>query len=204
MRNALLSSFAVCCWAIAAQTAFADVFVYTDANGVTCFSNVPVDDRYELLISSPSDPADEDFSVNPNMLAKSAAYSPIIDDAASNTDVESALLRAVIVVESGFDERAVSHRGAQGLMQLMPATARHYGVSDAFDPSQNVQAGAQHLRELIDRYDNDLELALAAYNAGEDAVEKYGRRIPPYDETQRYVPKVLKIYNSLLELDQRT
>lgn len=188
----------------ALRPASADVYVFTDENGVTSFSNVPVDERYELLISSATEETPDDIIMNPQMLAKSAAYNPIIESAATRHDMQAALLRAVIVVESGFDERAVSHAGAQGLMQLMPATARQYGVSDAFDPAQNVQAGAQHLRELIDRYENNLELALAAYNAGEDAVERYGRRIPPFNETRRYVPKVLKIYNSLLNLDPRT
>lgn len=194
---ALLLVFAV-------EIAGADVYVFTDSNGVTSFSNVPADDRYQLLISSAVDETPDDAIVNPYMLAKSASYNPIIEEAASNHDMEAALLRAVIVVESGFDERAESHAGAQGLMQLMPATARLYGVSNAFDPSQNVRAGARYLRELIDRYDDDLELALAAYNAGEDAVDRYGRQVPPFEETRRYVPKVLKIYNSLLEIDHRT
>jgi soluble lytic murein transglycosylase-like protein len=198
--KALLVGMAV----LATSMAYADVYVFTDENGVASFSNVPVDERYELLISSATEESADDTILNPNMLAQSAAYNPIIENAASSHDMEAALLRAVIVVESGFDERAVSRAGAQGLMQLMPATAKQYGVSDAFDPSQNVQAGAQHLRGLIDRYGNDLELALAAYNAGEDAVERYGRKIPPFNETRRYVPKVLKIYNSLLERDPRT
>ena len=186
------------------QLASADIYVFTDENGITSFSNVPVDERYLLLISSELDEAPADPVINPHMLAKSISYDPIIEKAASTSNVEAALLRAVIVVESGFDEHAESHRGAQGLMQLMPETARLYGVSNAFDPSENVNAGARYLRELIDRYENDLELALAAYNAGEEAVERYGRKIPPFNETRRYVPKVLKIYNSLLEIDSRS
>ncbi len=190
--------------AIFSRDTCADVFVFTDENGVTSFSNVPVDDRYVLLLTSTADVSDVDFTINPDMLAKSRSYGPIIEKAASSNDVQAALLRAIIVVESGFNERAESPRGAQGLMQLMPTTARQYGVSDAFDPSQNIQAGAQHLRGLIERYQNDLELALAAYNAGEDAVERYGRKIPPFAETKRYVPKVLEIYNNLLALDRST
>ena len=115
-----------------------------------------------------------------DQLARSAVYDPYIEAAARATALEPALLRAVILAESGFNERAVSKKGAQGLMQLMPATALHYGALDPFDPDQNIAAGARYLRALVDRYDSDLQLVLAAYNAGESAVEKYGRRIPPY------------------------
>lgn len=187
-----------------AGSAAADVYVFTDSNGITYFSNVPVDGRYELLISSSSVNPVEEAIFNPRMLEKSASYDPIIERTATQRGVDAALLRAVIVVESGFDEKAVSHAGAEGLMQLMPATARHYGVTDSFDPLQNIDAGARYLSELIERYENDLELALAAYNAGEDAVERYGRQVPPFAETRRYVPKVLKIYNSLLQLNRST
>jgi soluble lytic murein transglycosylase-like protein len=103
----------------------------------------------------------------------------------------------VIVVESGFNSRAVSKRGAVGLMQLMPATATRFGVSNPFDPRENVHAGAQYLKFLIGRFDQDVRLALAAYNAGEEAVERNGRKIPPFAETMAYVPRVLKIYQML-------
>ena len=134
------------------------------------------------------------------MLARSAEFDEIIDTAAAQTSVEASLLRAVIVVESAFDPDAVSSKGARGLMQLMPATARAYGAKDVDDPAQNIHAGARYLRDLIDRYENNLELVLAAYNAGETAVEQYGRQIPPFAETQAYVPRVLRVYNSLREL----
>lgn len=112
----------------------------------------------------------------------------LIDAAASAHDVDADLVRAVIRVESGFRTRARSHKGAMGLMQLMPATARQYGVEDAYDPAQNIDAGVRHLRRLLDRY--DVRLALAAYNAGEGTVDRYGG-IPPYRETRNYVRKVL-------------
>jgi soluble lytic murein transglycosylase-like protein len=118
--------------------------------------------------------------------------------------VEPNLLRAVIVVESGFNSRAVSKRGAVGLMQLMPATASRFGVSDLYDPKQNVHAGASYLKFLMDRFGHDVRLALAAYNAGEDAVERNGGRIPPFTETMAYVPKVLKIYRMLADLPRAT
>src|SRR6267142_68403 len=103
-----------------------------------------------------------------------------IGRAARSAAVRPELVRAVIVVESAFNPRALSKRGAQGLMQLRPSTARRYGVSDAFDPEQNIMAGAHYLRDLMARFGNDLELALAADNAGEDAGERYGGSIPPF------------------------
>ncbi len=118
--------------------------------------------------------------------------SRLIDEAAIAHSVEPALLHAMIDVESGFAVRAVSPRGALGLMQLMPNTARDYGVTDAFDPRQNIDAGAQHLRRLLDRFGQDKSLALAAYNAGANAVTRQHGQIPPYAETMAYVPRVLQ------------
>ena len=178
----------------------ADIYSFTDENGVTHFTNVPSDARYQVLLKSAPEMSEAGAQISPAMLARSAEYDPIIEKAAELASVQPELLRAVIVVESGFDPQAVSKAGARGLMQLMPATARAYGVRDANDPSQNVHAGARYLRDLIDRYENDLELVLAAYNAGETAVSRYGRTVPPYGETRRYVPKVLRVYNDLLKL----
>jgi len=115
-------------------------------------------------------------------------FSDEIAEAAGAWGVDPDLVRAVIEVESAFEPRAVSARGAMGLMQLMPATARQYGVADPFDPRANIEAGTQHLRSLLDRY--DLSLALAAYNAGAGAVERYGG-VPPYRETKAYVRRVM-------------
>jgi len=114
----------------------------------------------------------------------------LVVDAARRHGVAPLLVRAVIRVESAGDPRAVSRKGAAGLMQLMPATATRYGVANRFDPAQNVEAGTRHLRELLDFFNQDLVLALAAYNAGEDAVLRYGRTVPPYAETRRYVARV--------------
>ena len=113
-----------------------------------------------------------------------------VDDAAARHGVPASLVAAVIAVESKFNSRAVSQRGALGLMQLMPGTAALLGVRDAFDPRENVEAGARHLRELLDRFANDVALALAAYNAGPQAVIKHGG-VPPYPETQAFVARVL-------------
>src|SRR5215831_6756279 len=179
----------------AAGAAHADIFSFVDDAGVTHFSNVPVDGRYRLLLATPP----EESPPKPGKyLAKSASYDPLIERAARSASLRPELVRAVIVVESAFNPRAVSKRGALGLMQLKPSTAKRYGVSNAFDPEQNITAGAHYLRDLLARFGNNLELTLAAYNAGEDAVERYGRSIPPFSETRQYVPTVLRIYHSLL------
>lgn len=120
-----------------------------------------------------------------------SAYDDLIDEVARRHDVAPHLVRAVIKVESNFQPHARSPKGAVGLMQVMPATGRRFGAVDLRDPRSNLSAGTQYLRWLLNRFDEDLTLALAAYNAGEGAVEKYGRRIPPFAETQGYVSKVL-------------
>jgi soluble lytic murein transglycosylase-like protein len=180
----------------------ADVYAFTDANGVSHFSNVPSDSRYQLLITTPSEaaagtPAPKEHGID--WLARSAQYDGVIKGAASAATIQAALVRAVIVVESGFNPRAVSKKGAIGLMQLQPATAKRYGVKNIYDPGENVRAGAHYLSDLLARFDSNLELALAAYNAGEEAVERYGRHVPPYRETLAYVPSVLKVYHRLMD-----
>ena len=122
---------------------------------------------------------------------------PLIDRAAMATRLRPALIHAVVRAESAYRSDAVSSKGAMGLMQLMPATAQRYGVSDRSDPAQNLRGGSEYLRDLLVMFENDLQLALAAYNAGENAVIRYGRRIPPYAETQNYVRKVIGFYNAM-------
>ena len=178
--------------------AHADIYSFVDAAGVTHFTNVPVDGRYRLLLASPPEEREAEAPKKANWLAKSAEFDPFIEKAARSHGVRPELVRAVIVAESAFNPNAVSNRGAVGLMQLRPATAHRYGVANAFDPEQNIKAGVHYLRDLLTRYGNNLELTLAAYNAGEDAVERYGHSIPPFAETQHYVPTVLRIYRSLL------
>src|SRR5881392_2678870 len=122
----------------------------------------------------------------------SEAFSRVVADASARHGVPERLIWAVIRVESGFDHRAVSRRGARGLMQLMPRTAKLLGVRDSFDPRQNIDAGTRHLRAMIERFPYDLRLAIAAYNAGEKAVATY-RGVPPYPETRDYVTRILRI-----------
>lgn len=129
----------------------------------------------------------------PRRLLDMGPVLPVVEQAAEAHRLDPALLLAVIHAESGFNAQALSPKGAVGLMQLIPATASRYGAGDLRDPNQNVQAGAAHLRYLLRRY-GDLRLALAAYNAGEGAVERHGMHIPPYAETQDYVPRVLALY----------
>ena len=178
------------------QLARADIYSFVDEGGVTHFSNVPTDGRYRLLLAAPPPPAAAP-SGDTHWLARSRAFDSYIESAAREAQVQPQLVRAIIVVESAFNPKAVSAKGAVGLMQLLPATARHYGAANAFDPQQNIVAGTRYLRDLIARYGNNLELVLAAYNAGADAVERHGKRIPPYPETRQYVPAVLSIYRAL-------
>lgn len=175
----------------------ADIYAFTDPSGVTHYSNVPADPRYTVVIAEPA-PLTAAAASTPEWRVRAAAYSDLIDEAARHAQVSPALLRAVVAVESAFDPQAVSPKGAQGLMQLRPATARRYGVRKPFDPRDNLRGGASYIRDLLKRYGNDLELALAAYNAGEDAVDRHGRTVPPFPETRAYVPAVLKFYRRFL------
>lgn len=121
-------------------------------------------------------------------------YMPYIEEMALKYDVEPELIQAVIATESCYDHKAVSRVGAKGLMQLMPATAAELGVNDLFDPRDNIAGGVRYLRQMLDTFNQDKRLALAAYNAGPNAVKKYGG-VPPYKETRRYVKKIFSIYN---------
>ncbi len=128
-------------------------------------------------------------------------YAAIVDAASRAHGVEAALVHAVIFAESSYDPDARSPAGAAGLMQLMPVTAKHYGVRDLFDPAQNIQGGVTFLRDLLRQFDGNMELALAAYNAGSTAVVRAGNRIPPLAETQAYVPKVIDHYRRLRAIE---
>ena len=187
---------------LATLPAMADIYAYTAPDGVLHYSNVPVEAAYELVLESPPEPTagggEESLKVPLALIhRRAAAYEHIIREAAAVNEIEPELLRAVISVESAFNPRAVSRAGARGLMQLMPQTAKRFGVRDSFDPRQNIHGGARYLRVLVERFSNNLELVVAAYNAGENAVERYGRSIPPYRETRQYVPRVLGLYRAL-------
>lgn len=177
---------------------WADIYAYTADDGTVSLSNVPTDERYTVLIAAPEQAlaAVPGFSVRKGKsnLARKAGFDQMVDEVSRTYGMESALLHAVISVESHYNPKAVSNKGAAGLMQLMPQTAKRYGVVDAFDPLQNLDGGARYLRDLLRMFNNNTSLALAAYNAGEHAVMKHGNQIPPYRETQNYVPRVLDFY----------
>src|SRR6202790_900028 len=185
-------------WASTAA-ARSHIYTYVDADGMRHYTDVPDNNRYRLLVLSLQERTASGDRYDWMLLAKAGRYDSIIETAALSASLEPDLLRAVIVVESGFNSRAVSKRGAMGLMQLMPATATRFGASNPYDPGENVHAGARYLKFLIDRFGQDVRLALAAYNAGEEAVDRNGGRIPPFTETMAYVPRVLKIYRMLTE-----
>ncbi len=180
------------------SSARADIYSFVDEDGVTHYTNVPDDVRFVLFQKTGDDRVMMSAERAGNWRERASTFSGLIDRTARRTDLHPALLKAVIAAESAFDPNAVSRAGAQGLMQLHPKTAQRYGVTNPFDPAANVDGGARYLHDLLRRFNNNLELALAAYNAGEEAVERHGRRIPPYAETQAYVPTVLKLYRRFL------
>lgn len=182
--------------------AWAAVYSYTADDGEVYLSNVPADARYTVLIpggaAAPAVEAAAPQTAPAGAVVRQVAFDSIIEQAARANDLDSALLHAVISVESHYNPKAVSKKGAVGLMQLMPDTAKRYGVSDAFDPTQNIRAGAQYLGDLLKLFNSDKSLALAAYNAGENAVIRSGNRIPRIRETLNYVPKVLNSYQKYM------
>lgn len=180
------------------------IYKYVDADGVAHFTDKPDSKQYRLFDLTPKGLTRSGDHYDPRLLARAALYDTIIESEARSAGVEPNLVRAVIVVESGFNSRAVSKRGAVGLMQLMPATAMRFGVSNRYDPQQNVRGGVLYLRFLIDRFGQNVRLALAAFNAGEEAVERNSGQIPPFIETLEYVPKVLNIYRVLSQQHRTT
>jgi hypothetical protein len=193
-----LALLALSSLALGAGAARADVFKFVDQNGVTNFTNVRPGGQYKVMEQTARGgyvPVKAQISQQPSYAeAERERYAPEIEAVAKATNIEPALLHAVISVESGYNRFARSNKGAAGLMQLTPDTAIRYGVTNRFDVVQNVWGGARYLRDLLGMFHNDLKLALAAYNAGENAVIKYGNHVPPFRETIDYVPRVLSYY----------
>lgn len=174
--------------------AASDIYRYVDSQGTVHLTDRPSHDGYQLIQIKQKRAQMSRI----NFRAKEAnrkRFSGKIAEAANQHQVPEALLHAVIAIESVYDPNAISRAGAVGLMQLMPATARRYGVYNRHNPTANLNGGTRYLKDLLIRFDNDIELALAGYNAGENAVERYGNQIPPYNETQEYVRKVLELYS---------
>jgi soluble lytic murein transglycosylase-like protein len=169
-------------------SAHAQIYAWRDVNGTLVLSDRKLDNG-ALTYAVPDAPGIR--ATTPLAGTKyREQFEPLVQEHAARHALRPELVRAVIQVESGFNPRARSPRGAMGLMQLMPATARELGVRDAYDPAENIRGGTAYLRKLIDRYDGNEDLALAAYNAGADAVDRHGKTIPPYRETRDYVKKV--------------
>jgi soluble lytic murein transglycosylase len=165
---------------ITAPFADADIYARVEPNGTVSFTDTPLTFEWDLIIREERDPALAEWREYVNVAAKEANLDP-------------RLVRAIIYVESAENPKAVSSKGAMGLMQLMPATAKSLGVKEPFHPNQNVKGGVRYFSKLMDKFDGNVRLALAAYNAGPGAVEKYGG-IPPYPETRDYVRKVMEVY----------
>jgi len=185
-----------------AAPAFADIYSYKDEKGVVHFTNIKgLDSRYKLIRKEESNPGlpyeggapARVFMPSQEDMQK---YAHIIQTASKAYGVEPSLVHAVISAESAYNPNAVSRTGAMGLMQLMPDTARRYGVQNMMDPTENIHGGVRYLRDLLDMFKGRMDLAIAAYNAGENAVIRSGHKIPPYAETRHYVPKVLGFYKT--------
>lgn len=177
---------------VTAGPAQADVYQYVDANGIISLTNVPNDPRYQRIISE---------LPRSRSVISDGELEPVIARHSRAHRLHPALIRAVIKTESDFDPLAVSRAGAIGLMQLMPQTALRLEVRDSYNPDENIGGGTKYLRQLLDRFNGNLPLALAAYNAGEQAVERY-RGLPPIAETRQYVKKVLRYYRAFLMNDR--
>lgn len=178
------------------EQASAEIYMYRDRQGALHFSNAPADPGYQRWA-----PSSGGFRVSPRRMvqdkARRKAFDPIIADAAQRHRVDAALVKAVIRAESDFVPYARSPKGALGLMQLMPATARMHNVWSVFEPKSNIDGGVRHLRLLLDQYNGNVRLALAAYNAGGGAVQRHGG-IPPYPETVNYLERVLRFREQYL------
>lgn len=188
-------------------SAHADIYQYVDENGVVHFTNAPSgrikkpskvvkESKRAAAASTSLTAASAEASADraPKPDAIPVSYVNIINSACSRFGVDPSLVHAIVKVESDFNPYAISRKGAMGLMQLMPQTASILNVRDSFSPHENIEGGVKYLKSLLDRYEGNISLALAAYNAGETAVKKWGT-IPPFKETQDYVKKILQIYN---------
>jgi soluble lytic murein transglycosylase-like protein len=184
------------------QPVWAEVLISTTSEGTVELRNIQIDSEHAAMNLKPAMQivvVPEAYTGKPLFhIADKILYDRMVNKIARTYGVESALLHAVISVESRYSPKAVSKAGAIGLMQLMPETAKRYGVADPLDPLQNLRGGARYLRYLLKKYNNDRNLALAAYNAGEASVAKYGNQIPPYPETTEYVPRVMGYYRKYL------
>jgi Soluble lytic murein transglycosylase and related regulatory proteins (some contain LysM/invasin domains) len=200
LRNLFVMT-AVAAAASVAAPAFADIYSFKDEKGVVHFTNIAgLDNRYKLVRKEDGSPINPSSSYSAKVFMPSQQdiqkYANIIQTASKAYGVEPSLVHAVISAESAYNQYAVSRTGAMGLMQLMPDTARRYGVQNMMDPTENIHGGVRYLADLLTMFKGRVDLAIAAYNAGENAVIRYGHKIPPYAETRHYVPRVLGFYHT--------
>jgi len=189
---------------VSAAPASAQIYTWRDANGHLVLSNVRTESGAPAVTKTYAVPRAETVRATRYVAVdRGWQYENLISEHARLNGVRSDLVRAVMQVESAFNPNAISPKGAMGLMQLMPATMRQYGVRNAFNPVENVRAGVAYLRDLLDRYSNNEELALAAYNAGPGAVDKHGQAVPPYRETRNYVAKISKMTGTTDRVEPR-
>ncbi len=175
----------------------AEIYKYRGPDGSFHFTDRPMARSYKLLWRSGKSKSKKGSYSLAKMRENKTRLTPLIEEVAKELRIHPGLLHAMVRVESGYNPKAVSKKGAQGLMQLMPETASRYGVADSYDPKQNLEGGARYLSDLLREFEYDIKLALAAYNAGENAVKRYGNTIPPYPETINYVDKVLGEYERI-------
>jgi soluble lytic murein transglycosylase-like protein len=195
MRNKKASLVCIFILSLISMPSQADIYKYIDKHGRVILTDKPTHSGYKQLVKTWKGWEErKNVSKNYNWVKNQKKFDPTIRSVAKIYKLPHALLHAVITAESSYDPNAISRAGAVGLMQLMPETAKQYGVSNRRDPRQNIYGGSRYLRYLLKLFRNDLTLALAAYNAGEGTVKKYGNKIPPYKETRNYVNKVIKYY----------
>lgn len=183
------------------SSVYADVWFYEDQNGVMHFAQEKKGSKWRLLMRTPKSLNPPKAKSTQQKAPNQRPYHQLIVASARRHKLDPALVHAVIATESNYRADVVSRAGAMGLMQLMPATAERFSVTDPFMPEQNIEAGTRYLRWLLNEFES-LQLALAAYNSGENTVKRYGFAIPPYKETQNYVTKVIERYKKNLSLVQ--
>ena len=188
-------------WAAGTCAVHADVYGYVDAQGATYLTNITPPQNYVLYAREPvaAQPATAQRTAVPAASLQDGRYRQQVEQAARDSKIDAALIYAIIHAESAYRPAAVSRKGAIGLMQVMPQTAARYGTVNLLDPGQNISVGVKYLRTLGEIFNGDLKLVLAAYNAGEQVVMRYGNQIPPYPETIAYVARVTSLYRRYLQ-----
>jgi len=206
MLNLKTAAFAIVVLLGSMGSSQADIYRYIDSKGTLHFTNVPVSSGYQVYLKEKSNHPSESYALkttldsngspSPSTVSATTPYDNYIYQASIKHGISFSLLKAVIKVESDFNPNAVSKKGAKGLMQIMPENMSALNINDPFNPRENIMGGSWYLKTLLMQFDGKLPLALAAYNAGPTAVNKY-RRIPPYTETKNYVRKVMTLYQQL-------